>query len=112
MPLARIAQRLSLGYGPYRTLAASGTLRAMGRRRGAALEEGSADAGSATWLAILARAEARGEVPPAALHPRIATVAIVLLRNEFITRGFPTVPDEVLTEIIDRVYLPLVRHAE
>src|SRR5213592_3320126 len=39
MPLARIAQRLSLGYGPYRTLAASGTLRAMGRRRGAALEE-------------------------------------------------------------------------
>jgi AcrR family transcriptional regulator len=76
------------------------------------LQERSADAGSATWLAILARAEARGEVPPAARHPRVATVAIVLLRNEFITRGFPTVPDEVLTEIIDRVYLPLVRHAE
>src|SRR5690348_8919633 len=64
------------------------------------LQERSADAGSATWLAILARAEARGEVPAAALHPRVATVAIVLLRNEFITRGFPTAPDEVLTEII------------
>jgi AcrR family transcriptional regulator len=75
------------------------------------LQERSADAGSAAWLTILARAEARGEVPPAALHPRVATVAIVLLRNEFITRGFPTIPDEIVEEIIDVVYLPLVRHA-
>lgn len=75
------------------------------------LQERTADAGSAAWLTILARAEARGEVPPEALHPRVATVAIVLLRNEFITRGFPTIPDEVLTEIIDVVFLPLVRHA-
>jgi len=35
----------------------------------------------------------------------------VLLRNEFITRGFPTIPDEVLTESIDMVFSPLVRHA-
>ena len=40
-----------------------------------------------------------------------SAVAIVLLRNEFITRGFPTIPDEVLTESIDMVFLPLVRHA-
>ncbi len=75
------------------------------------LQERSADAGSAAWLSILARAEARGEVPAAALHPRIATVAIVLLRNEFITRGFPTIPDAIVVEIIDMVFLPLVRHA-
>jgi len=75
----------------------------------AQLQEQSADAGSAAWLTILARAASRGEVRPEALHPRVATVAIVLLRNEFITRGFPTVPDTVLTEIIDEVYLPLVR---
>ena len=37
------------------------------------------------------------------------TVAIVLLRNEFITRGAPSVPDDVLVEIVDEVYLPLVR---
>jgi hypothetical protein len=36
-------------------------------------------------------------------------VAVVLLRNEFITRGHPAVPDNVLTEIIDEVYLPLLR---
>jgi len=36
-------------------------------------------------------------------------VAVVLLRNEYITRGAPTVPDGVLVEIVDEVYLPLVR---
>jgi hypothetical protein len=35
-------------------------------------------------------------------------VAIVLLRNEFITRGYPNAPDSVLVEIVDEVYLPLV----
>jgi hypothetical protein len=34
----------------------------------------------------------------------------VLLRNEFVMRGIPTAPDEVLVEIIDQVYLPLVQH--
>lgn len=36
-------------------------------------------------------------------------MAIVLLRNEFVTRGVTTVPDSVLVEIVDDVYLPLVR---
>jgi hypothetical protein len=31
-----------------------------------------------------------------------------LLRNEYVTRGVPAVPDDVLTEIIDEVFLPLV----
>jgi AcrR family transcriptional regulator len=75
----------------------------------AQIQEHSADAGSAAWLAILARAVARGEAPAEALHLRVATVAIVLLRNEFIVRGYPTVPDDVLIEIVDEVYLPLVR---
>jgi AcrR family transcriptional regulator len=73
------------------------------------LQERTADAGSGTWLDVLSRAVERGEARPEALHPRVATVAIVLLRNEFITRGHPTVPEEVLVEIVDRVYLPLVR---
>jgi AcrR family transcriptional regulator len=75
----------------------------------AQLTERSTDAMAATWLTILRRALARGEVGPQALHPRVATVAIVLLRNEFVTRGVPTAPDEVLVEIVDEVYLPLVR---
>ena len=69
----------------------------------------TADAGSGTWLTVLGRAVARGEAPPEALHPRVATVAVVLLRNEYITRGAPTVPDGVLVEIVDEVFLPLVR---
>jgi AcrR family transcriptional regulator len=73
------------------------------------LREQTADAGSGTWLTVLGRAVARGEAPPEALHPRVATVAVVLLRNEYITRGTPTVPDGVLAEIVDEVYLPLVR---
>jgi hypothetical protein len=33
----------------------------------------------------------------------------VVLRNEHVTRGIAKVPDSVLVEIVDRVYLPLVR---
>ena len=73
------------------------------------LREGASDGGSSMWLTVLGRAVARGESPPESLHPRVATVAIVLLRNEFITSGTPTVPDSVLVEIVDEVYLPLVR---
>jgi AcrR family transcriptional regulator len=71
--------------------------------------EQSRDAMTAPWLIILGRAVARGEASPESLHPRVATVAMVLLRNEFVTRGLPTAPDEVLIEIVDEVYLPLVR---
>jgi AcrR family transcriptional regulator len=73
------------------------------------LPEQSTDAMTATWLTVLGRAVARGQAAPEALHPRVATAAIVLLRNEFVTRGVPTAPDDVLVEIVDEVYLPLVR---
>jgi AcrR family transcriptional regulator len=72
------------------------------------LREHAIDAGSSIWLTVLGRAVARGEVLPEALHPRVATVAIVLLRNEFVVRGITNVPDSVLIEIVDEVYLPLV----
>jgi AcrR family transcriptional regulator len=75
----------------------------------AQLHQQSTDGGSGIWLTILGRAVARGEALPEALHPRVATVALVLLRNEYITRGIATVPDSVLVEIVDEVYLPLVR---
>lgn len=75
----------------------------------ALLAEDAADGMSATWLEVLGRAVARGEAPPGALHPRVATAAIVLLRNEFVVRGVPRTADEVLVEIVDEVYLPLIR---
>lgn len=75
----------------------------------ALIQERAHDAGSAVWLSVLGRAVARGEARPEALHPRVATVAVVLLRNEYVTRGIPTAPDHVLVDIVDEVYLPLVR---
>ena len=62
----------------------------------------------AAWLTLLGRAVTRGEAAPEALHPRVASAPTALLRNEYVTRGVPAVPDAVLTEIIDEVFLPLV----
>ncbi|MBB5874208.1 AcrR family transcriptional regulator [Allocatelliglobosispora scoriae] len=73
------------------------------------IQERAGDAGSGMWLTVLGRAVARGELRPEALHPRVATVPIALLRNEYVARGTPTVSDDVLVEIIDEVYLPLLR---
>ncbi|WP_141585067.1 TetR/AcrR family transcriptional regulator [Actinomadura sp. WMMA1423] len=73
------------------------------------LQDESADYAASLWLTVLGRAVARGEAPPEALHPRVATLPVVMLRNEFVTRGVPTAPDSVLVEIVDEVYLPLVR---
>jgi AcrR family transcriptional regulator len=72
----------------------------------------SSDTLASTWLTVLDRAVARGEISRAALHPRVATVAIALLRNEFMVSGRPSAPDEVLVEIVDEVYLPLVRQRQ
>ena len=75
----------------------------------AQLLEQAGDATRAMSLTILGRAVARGEAAPAALHPRVATVAVVLLRHEYVMRGVAAVDDGVLVEIVDEVYLPLVR---
>jgi AcrR family transcriptional regulator len=61
------------------------------------------------WLTLLGRAVARGEAAAEALHPRVASAPTALLRNEYVTRGVPAVPDDVLTEIIDEVFLPLIQ---
>ncbi|MEV7096681.1 TetR/AcrR family transcriptional regulator [Amycolatopsis sp. NPDC051045] len=73
------------------------------------LHEQAGRGGAKTWLELVDRAVARGEARPGARHPRAATAALVLLRNEFLTRGLATVDDDVLVEIVDEVYLPLVR---
>jgi AcrR family transcriptional regulator len=72
-------------------------------------ERSGADAMDGIWLTMLQRAAARGEAPPAAAHPRVASTPMMLLRAEYAIRGIPTVPDQVLVEIVDEVFLPLVR---
>ncbi|WP_328314474.1 TetR/AcrR family transcriptional regulator [Streptomyces sp. NBC_00442] len=61
----------------------------------------------ATIRVVLERAVARGEVEPWVLTSRRATVATDLLRNQFLLFGAP-VEDEVITDIVDDVYLPLL----
>ncbi|TDC72601.1 TetR/AcrR family transcriptional regulator [Micromonospora sp. KC606] len=65
--------------------------------------------GVAPWLTILARATARGEVGPEALTPRVASVAVDLLRNEYVINGVTKVPASTIIEIVDQIFLPLVR---
>lgn len=56
---------------------------------------------------VLRRAVERGEIAPWVLGSRRATVAVDLLRNDILLRWDP-LPDEVLVEIVDEVYLPLL----
>lgn len=71
------------------------------------LRDQVARAGVAHWLTVLARAASRGEVGEAALTPRVATVAVDLLRNEYALNGATPVTADVLAEIVDQVFLPL-----
>ncbi|GAA4965690.1 TetR/AcrR family transcriptional regulator [Actinoplanes utahensis] len=72
-------------------------------------ERSGADTMDRAWLAMIQRAVARGEAPGEAAHPRVAATPMTLLRGEYATRGIPSVPDEILVEIVDEVFLPLVR---
>ncbi|GAA1831716.1 TetR/AcrR family transcriptional regulator [Actinomadura chokoriensis] len=50
----------------------------------------------------------RGEIKPELLTERIKTLPFVLLRHEILST-FAPVPDHVLEEIVDTIFLPLVR---
>lgn len=58
--------------------------------------------------AIVRRAVDRRELPPVSLPLRVARMPLELIRNELITCGEPTT-DEAITELVDDVYLPLLR---
>jgi Tetracyclin repressor-like, C-terminal domain len=53
------------------------------------------------------RAVDRGEINPELLTDRIKSLPFDLLRHEFLTT-FAPVPDHVLEEILDTIFLPLV----
>lgn len=64
--------------------------------------------GADTMSAILRRAVERGEVDLDRVSRRTANLPLDLLRNELLfTRT--RVPDTVLVEIVDEIFLPLVR---
>jgi hypothetical protein len=57
---------------------------------------------------ILDRAAARGEISPAVLGTRIASLPVDLIRHDLIMTQAP-VPDAALIEIVDSIFLPLAR---
>jgi len=58
---------------------------------------------------IMRRAVERGELDPARLTPRIAALPFDLVRAEAMMALRPVTP-EVIEEIVDTIFLPLVRH--
>lgn len=64
-------------------------------------------AGSQAMRAILEAAAARGKLNLEALPPRVVSLPVDLLRHELLLRRGPA-PDDVIVEIVDQVFLPLV----
>ena len=71
-------------------------------------ERALADASTSGTAQIIDRAVARGEIDPARLSPRIRSLPVDLVRHDLIMTQAP-VPDATLVEIVDRIFLPLVR---
>ena len=61
-----------------------------------------------TIRAVIQRGIDRGEVDPDRLTPRIVALATDLARHEMLMTLKP-LPDEVIREIVDDIFLPLVR---
>ena len=66
---------------------------------------GTAKGGTAL---VIERAIARGEIDPARLSPRVRSLPVDLVRHDLIWTQAP-VPEATLVEIVDRIFLPLVR---
>ncbi len=74
-------------------------------------ERAIAGAAKTQMTLILEHAIARGEIDPGRLSPRIASLPVDLVRHDLIMTQAP-VPDSTLVEIIDKIFLPLVRASE
>jgi AcrR family transcriptional regulator len=70
-------------------------------------EQAVASRGS-VMAAVIERAVERGEIDPRRLTPHIASLPVDLVRHDLIMNLAP-VPDDTLIEIVDRIFLPLVR---
>lgn len=65
-------------------------------------------AGPSSMAQVLERAVARGEIDPGRLTPRLVALPIDLVRHELLMTGRP-VSEDVIAEIVDDIFLPLVR---
>lgn len=63
--------------------------------------------GAGTMMAILERADERGEVVLDSIKPHTASVPVDLVRHQLFLTQAP-VPDQTLFDIVDDIFLPLV----
>ncbi len=63
--------------------------------------------GAETIMAVLERADQRGEVELDRITPRVASLPVDLVRHELFRTQAP-VPEAVLEEIVDDLFLPLL----
>jgi AcrR family transcriptional regulator len=80
----------------------------MGISPGVLHERALADASGSGSALIIDRAVARGEINPDRLSPRIRSLPVDLVRHDLIMTQAP-VPEATIVEIVDRIFLPLVR---
>ncbi len=74
----------------------------------AGLRQGLVQARSEAIDQMLQRAVERGEIDPAKLTPRVRRVTFDLFLHELMVTLQP-VPGSVIGEIVDEIFLPLVR---
>lgn len=72
------------------------------------LREQVLQVGTEVMYTILQHAAERGEVEIDTISPRVATLPVDLARHELLVTRAP-VPDAVLVEIVDDIFLPLVQ---
>jgi len=72
-------------------------------------ERALADMPKTGSMLAIERAVARGEIDPSRLSPRICALPADLVRHDLIMTQAP-VPDATLVEIVDKIFLPLVRY--
>lgn len=60
-------------------------------------------------MTILERADRRGEIQLDRITPRVASLPVDLVRHELFRTQAP-VPEAILEEIVDDVFLPLLHY--
>jgi AcrR family transcriptional regulator len=79
-------------------------------RGDARIAEAGMKASVGTMALIIQRAVNRGELPESTFPRRVVSLPLDLSRHEMLIRRAP-VPEEILIEIVDKVFLPLLRVA-
>jgi AcrR family transcriptional regulator len=109
--LLGMLRHMSVGFGEVAGVLSfllADSFSATGLSPAALRERALADTPKTGTMLIIERAVARGEIDPSRLSPRICSLPLDLVRHDLIMTQ-AQVPDATLVEIVDKIFLPLVR---